>query len=396
MTYKIASRHGIISNMKQKSVLILTSPMSHVRLGGISRFARTRGWHLVIADRLSRLPVGWTGDGALVSARGSKETVDFIRGLVRKRIPVVDLTIDHPEIRVPRASGDHELCGHLGAEHFLSRHFRNAVWFSTIWSHSHELRFNGFAEAWQRTTGTLPGKWVLSERLSAREFDNWKIFTHRLATLLRKAPKPLAVLGYDDADAARVLTACLEADISVPQDVAIMGIGDDTVVCENQAVPLSSVGHDLARIGYAGAALLDRMMSRKGKAVPEIVWIKPTGVIARDSTDVTASSDQTVSAALAYIRANLGRSFGSSEIATHLGISRTRLDRLFAATLDTSVRKEILRQRIVEAEHLLRSTNLQLKEIAARIGFSSPAHFSSAFHRATGRTPRNGRDALSS
>lgn len=380
--------------MQQKSVLILTSPMSHVRLGGIARFARTRGWHLVIADRLSRLPVGWTGDGALVSARGNRETLAFIRGLVRKGIPVVDLTIDHPEIRVPRASGDHEACGRLAAEHFLARHFRHAVFFSTIWSHSHALRFKGLADRWQAAVGTQPGKWVLSEQLSARAFDNWRVFTRRLVTLLRRAPKPLAVLGYDDADAARVLTACMEADIAVPRDVAIMGIGDDTVVCENQAVPLSSVGHDLARIGSVGAALLDRMMANGRKPVPEIVWIRPTGVVTRNSTDVTASSDPTAAAALAFIRANLGRPFGSSEIAVHLGISRTRLDRIFAATLGISVRQEVLRQRIAEAEYLLRAGRLQLKEIAARTGFSSPAHFSSAFRQAMGKSPTVYRKSL--
>ena len=373
--------------MQQKSVLILTKPMSHVRLRGITQFARTRGWHLVIADRLSRLPIGWTGDGALVSARGDRQTLDFIRRLVRKRIPVVDLTIDHPEIRVPRVSGDHEACGRLAAEHFLARHFRHAVFFSTIWSHSHALRFKGLADRWQAAVGTQPGKWVLSEQLSERALDNWKIFTRRLVTLLRRAPKPLAVLGYDDADAARVLTACLETDIAVPQDVAIMGIGDDTLVCENQAVPLSSVGHNLARIGYTGAALLDRLMSGKRKKAPSIVWIRPTGIVVRNSTDTVASSDPTVSAALAYIRENLGRPFGSAEIAAHLGISRTRLDRLFSTALGTSVRQEILRLKIVEAEHLLRTTDLPLKAIAAQTGFSSPAHFSTAFSQATGVSP---------
>ena len=373
--------------MRQKSVLILTQPMSPVRLGGIARFAKKRGWHLVIADRLARLPLGWTGDGALVSARGNRATLDFIRGLMRKRIPVVDLTIDHPEIRLPRVSGDHAACGRLAARHLLERHYRHAVWFSTIWSHSHALRHSGFADEWKRTTGRDPERWVLAEMLSEREFDNWGLFTRRLVRLLKDAPRPLAVLGYDDADAARVLTACLEADISVPGEVAIIGIGDDTVVCENQAVPLSSVGHDLARVGYVGAALLDRLMSSARKPSPDIVWVRPTGVIARDSTDFVASSDPTASSALAYIRANLGRPFGSAEIADSLGISRTRLDRLFSASLGTSVRKEVLRQRIVEAEHLLRTGDLPLKEIAFRIGFSSPAHFSTAFRQATGIMP---------
>lgn len=381
--------------MKQKSVLILTQPMSAVRLGGIARFARQHGWHLVIADRLSRLPIGWTGDGALVSARGDKATLDFIRGLIRRRIPVVDLTIDHPEIRVPRASGDHAACGRLAAEHFLSRHYRNAVWFSTIWSHSHGLRYRGFAEAWRTGTGHLPEKWVLSESLTEKEFDNWKLFTRSLVKLIRTAPKPLAVLGYDDADAARVLTACLEADIPVPGEVAIMGIGDDTVVCENQAVPITSVGHDLARIGYTGAAILDRLMAKTRKPKPEVVWIRPTGVVTRESTDAIAAADPIVGAAIAYIRANLAKSFGAREIAAHLGISRTRLDRLFADVLQSSVQKETMRIRIDTTTALLTKTQFPIKEIAARTGFSSPSHLSTAYRTATGKTPRESRTARS-
>ena len=375
-----------LSPMKQKNILILTQPVSHVRLGGIARYAKTHGWHLVIADRLARLPVGWTGDGALVSARGDEAVLAFIRGLVHKGIPVVDLTIDHPEIRVPRASGDHEACGRLAAEHLLSRHFTEAAWFSTIWSHSHGLRFKGFADAWQRSTGAPPRRWVLSEALSAREFDNWKSFTRRLSALIRKSPKPLAVLGYDDADAARVLTACMETGIAVPDEVAIMGIGDDTIVCENQGVPLSSVGHDLARVGYTGAALLDRLMSGQ-KTPPDIVWIRPTGIVARASTDVIAATDPTVRAAIDFIRTHLSDAPDSRTIAAHLNISRTRLDRLFAETLHSSVQKESMRLRLDEVSFRLEHTDHPIKKIAADMGFSSAAHLTAAFRHATGVPP---------
>lgn len=113
--------------MQQKNVLILSQPVSHIRLGGIAKFAKNHGWHLVIADRLSRLPIGWTGDGALVSARGPKTTLKFIMGLVNAGAPVVDMTIDHPEIAIPRVSGDHVRCGQLAARHFVERHFGEAA-----------------------------------------------------------------------------------------------------------------------------------------------------------------------------------------------------------------------------------------------------------------------------
>ena len=221
--------------MRQRSVLLLISPAYPPRLQGIARFARTHGWHLMIEDRLARLPRGWTGDGALVTLRANEETVEYVRKLRRRHIPVVDLTFQRPDVRIPRVTGDHAAAGRAAAEHFLGRHFRNAAWYSTIWTHVHALRYGGFARAWP---GEPPLKWVLAEKTTPETFDDWRLFTRLLGQALRQAPKPLAVLTYDDADAARVLSACLAANISVPEEVAVMGIGDDTVVCENQAVPL--------------------------------------------------------------------------------------------------------------------------------------------------------------
>ena len=372
--------------MRKKNVLILSQPVSHVRLGGIAKFAKSHGWHLVIADRLSRLPVGWTGDGALVSARGPKTTLDFIRDLVAAGIPVVDMTIDHPEIKVPRVSGDHEQCGRLAARHLADRHFTEAAWFSTIWSHSHALRHRGFAEEWKRLTGKEPRRWVLSETLSAREFDNWQTFTRKLAAQIHASPRPLAVLGYDDADAARVLTACLESDIAVPEQVAILGIGDDTIVCENQGIPLSSVGHPLDRIGYAAAALLDRLMAAR-KPHPDVLWIPPTGVVARASTDTIAATDPLVRQALDYLRSHPREAPASGQIARALGISRTRLDRLFVRSLGSSLQKVALRMRVDEAAFLLRNSDTPIKQIADDFGFSSPAHLTATFRKTIGTTP---------
>ena len=72
-------------------------------------------------------------------------------------------------------------------------------------------------------------------------------------------PKPLAVFCYCDYDAAKFEAICLEAGYAIPDDIAILGVDNDTLVCENIRVPLSSVRHDLVRIGYEGAALLNRL-----------------------------------------------------------------------------------------------------------------------------------------
>ncbi|MGN0852744.1 MAG: substrate-binding domain-containing protein [Kiritimatiellia bacterium] len=370
--------------MKQRSVLLLISPAYPPRLQGIARFARTRGWHLMIEDRLARLPRGWRGDGALVTLRENEETVAYVRNLRRHRIPVVDLTFNRPDVRIPRVTGDHTALGRLAAEHFLDRHFRHAAWYSTIWTHVHELRYGGFAAAWP---GERPFKWVLAERTAPAAFDDWRLFTRLLGQALRDAPKPLAVLTYDDADAARVLSACRTGNLSVPEEVAILGVGNDALVCENQAVPLSSVDHDLERGGYEGAALLERLMN--GDPAPaRPVCIPPKGIVTRQSTDVFATDDPVLRDVLRYIKDHLAEPFGAAQIANALNLPRTRLDRLFADRIGHAVGQEILRARLARAKLLLAESRLPIAEIARATGFCNAGYLSCVFKRNFGLTPR--------
>ena len=383
--------------MKQRNVLLVIQPAYPERISGIARFARSHGWHLTIVDRLARFPRGWRGDGALVTLRGNAKTNRFVRELVRDGIPVVDLTFNHPEIKLPRVSGDHEAFGRLARQHFESLNFHHFAWFSTGWSHVHELRFCGYA-AETRDQGSGIGdqttdRWVLEDMVGKDEIDNWRLFLKTIGQKLKSAPKPLAVLTYDDADAAKVLSAALEAGLRVPEDVAIMGIGNDTVVCENQAVPLSSVDHDLEKNGYEGAALLNHLMStRRAPSTKHQALgtklIPPRGIVIRKSTDTLAADDPLLSAALKEIAKRLSTSFGVAEIAEALKVPRTRLDRLFAEKFSRSVGKEIVRQRIERAKKLLTTTDKQMKEIAALCGYCNAGYFTNAFRTETGLTPK--------
>ena len=111
-----------------------------------------------------------------------------------------------------------------------------------------------------------------------------------LTAELARLPKPLGIFAYSDYDASRVLGICREHGIDVPREVSILGVDNNPIICENQQIALSSVNHDLERVGYEGAALLDRLM--QGEAAPERpVLIPPRGVTTRQSTDTAAVSD---------------------------------------------------------------------------------------------------------
>ena len=259
--------------MKRKNVLVMVSPMSIPRVEGIARFAREHDWNLMIQDRLGYHPLAWNGDGIIATLRSDPVTFSCISRLMKRGVPVVDLTVSRPDVDVPRVTSDHEAIGRLAAGHFMERNFRNAVWFSTGWGPVHEMRFAGLS----KELGKTPVKWVLSENLPKSRQNDWASFVKWLRGAFAAAPKPVAVLTYDEADGARLLNAALEMDIPVPEELAILTIGDSKTICENQSVPLSSIDQNLERGGYEAAALLDRLMS--GKRAPKTpILIPPLGV----------------------------------------------------------------------------------------------------------------------
>lgn len=368
----------------KKNVLVMISPFSAMRVAGVARYAREHGWHLMIQDRLGHRPLAWNGDGIVATLRSDTTTVSTIRKLMRRGIPVVDLTMSRPDIKIPRVTSDHVGIGRLAAEHFAERNFRNIAWFSTGWGNVHALRYSGFAK------NIRAEKWIFEETLPKASYSDWGSFIRWISKKLKAAPKPLAALTYDEVDASRLLDAAERIGISVPEELAILSVGNDPIICENQSVPLSSIDQNLETGGYEAAALLDRLMN--GEAAPKApVLIPPNGICLRRSTDIIASSDPIVKKTLDYIAANLARPFGAAQIADALGISRNILDKRFHADLNRSIGDEIRRQRLAMAKLLLRNSDASVAEIAKRTGFCTPSHLTNTFRDATGTTPRTWR-----
>ena len=368
---------------KTKSVLLHLPAGSHKQLAGTLAYAKSRHWRITLVE--GEPPAWWRGDGAIVTLRtANARLIAFIKRLAACGIPVVDGGMQHSEISVPRVVGDWRGIGHLAAEHFAERHFRNVAWYSRDWSHVHALRYGAFVRSWRGDNPPTSFVWARvappSQRYNAAAFAAW------LGKALLRAPRPIGVLSWNDHDAAELLGVCLDAGISVPEEVAILGVDNNEVVCENQDVPISSVAHDLEQISHERAALLDRLMD--GAAPPcKPILIPPKGIVTRRSTDTFATENPTALAALAYIRDNLSRSFGVNQVAEAIGVSRPTLDRIFAAELGTSIAQETLRQRIAHAKIMLRETSSTISEIASSLGFCHGPHLSNAFRRLVGVSP---------
>ncbi len=370
------------SGSSQKSVLLALGRYSASSHMGVARFASRHNWHLNCEMAFSgRIPEGWRGNGIITVLDHREDLVSFVQ---RAGVPVVDLSVTRQDIDVPRVSGDHRAIGQTAAELFTERGFQHFAWFTTRDDQAARLRAEGFMETVRKQAVTAQS-WILPQR-SGRRSDEWSWKSRWLIKRLMEIPKPAAVFAFHDPEAANVLDACLLAGIDVPEEVAILGVDNNPVVCESVRVHLSSVNHDLEGLGYAGAELLDKLM-HGGKAPASPILIPPRGITERRSTDALAVKQQSVRIALEYMRCNYSRLIGPDDAAAEAGVPRAHLENEFRRLFHHSMRSELARIRLQRAKELLLGTDLPVADVAARTGFNTAQYFNNVFRKETGVTP---------
>ena len=81
-------------------------------------------------------------------------------------------------------------------------------------------------------------------------------------------------------------------------------------------------------------------------------------------------------------------SFGVNELAINVGISRVHLNRKMKDRYGVSPNNFIRSYRLKQAAYLLINNNVNVSEVAYRVGFSSHSHFSNTFREYFGMTPK--------
>jgi LacI family transcriptional regulator len=207
-----------------------------------------------------------------------------------------------------------------------------------------------------------------------------------LAVWLKSLPKPVGLMACNDMRALQVLDVCGEHGVAVPDEVAVIGVDNDSVQCELCDPPLSSVDPGTQRVGYEAAALLARMLAgRTPRKTPML--IEPAGVVTRRSTAAPAPADPCVAAAMRFMHEHYSRPIGTADILRQIGVSRSTLERRFQHSLGRSPSAELARVRLERVRELLQHTDLSLREVAQRTGFDHVESMCRLFKRHTGRTP---------
>jgi LacI family transcriptional regulator len=214
----------------------------------------------------------------------------------------------------------------------------------------------------------------------------WIDVQHELTVWLESLEKPLGLMAANDARARHVLEACRAIGLRVPEDVAVLGVDNDEVICELTDPPLSSIEHGAANLGYQAAALLDRLMAGK-KAKKLKTLIAPKEVVTRRSTDILAIEDHEVATAMAFIHRNRCTPIRISDVVEAVQVSRSTLETRFKAVTGRTMHGEIQRLQIDRARSMLATTDLPIKQISALAGFANVHYMTTIFRQSTGWTP---------
>jgi LacI family transcriptional regulator len=309
--------------------------------------------------------------------------VSWAHGLPQIGVPTILVPVVHFPADAPYLRADNRGVAVLAADHLAGqglRHFAYAGFAGAVWS----------TERCEHFCRRLAEKGVAVQThlvpLSPSKAERSR-HEAALSKWLTSLPKPVGIMACNDDFARSLIELCRIRSLRVPEQVALIGVDNDELICKLSNPPLSSVGFATEHAGYETAALLDRLMAGRKVPVKEIP-VAAGHVVARQSTNMMAIKDEEVVKALRYIRQNSYRLVRVDEVVDATLLSHRTLNNRFYRAVGRSLVKEIGRHRAAHIGRLLLESNEPIARIARTMGYETPGHLSRNFLRETGMTPR--------
>ena len=385
--HPMTSKKSLLGSSPRRIALLVETSMGSGReiVKGVARYARESGqWSVYhepshvkksVPDWLKR----WQGDGIIARVRNKPLAAE----LLAIGLPVIDVLGDWPTAAIPIVQVDDNSVADLAASHLLERGFRQFGFCGIGGRHWALKRQTAFVE----TIGAA-GYPCAVYQLPVWDRMPWFSEDDRqqLVAWVEMLPKPAGVMACNDLAGQRVLAACRQADVPVPEEVAVVGVDNDEPLCEISDPTLSSIIPVHEQVGYAAAALVDGLIS--GQPAPEqALYLKATEIVVRRSSDVLAVDDPDLATALRFIRTYACDGIAVCDVVKSVGLSRSTLDRRFREAFGRSVHEEIVRVRLQRIKELLAHSELPLITVARKTGFSHQEYFGAVFKAQTGMTP---------
>lgn len=386
---------------RRQITVVLPTSMGCYRdlLHGIGAFANARGsWHVQYLTPLNNIP----------EFLKDRPPEGMLLGEVWEVVPWLEQTKELNSLVMVCAKGGHDptWCsklatidvaesemGKLAAEYFLKRQYKNFAYIGYEGDLRDGARGFGYVEHLKSqgiAVSTFAPRW---DPITIGRGWTQHYLRNEVGQFLKSLPKPVALMAYNDVRGREIVKACRLIGIAVPEEVAILGVDNDTLECDLSSPPLSSISIPWHRIGYEAAAQLDHLL--EDEPSESHMWIPPDGIAERQSTNSVAVSDPNVAAALLFIRENAHVPFGVDDVVNRATTGRRTLEKRFREQLGRSLLDEISRVRLERAKLLLSQTELSIADVAARCGYSKATWFSTCFQQAFRMSPGKFRDRTS-
>lgn len=373
--------------------LMIDTASGHGRglLRGIANYVRLHDpWEFFFnpGDCDQVLPKMGEWDGHGIIARFSDEKI--AREILKTGLPVIALDIPESmkDIELEfdnlyEVQNNSHVAAVLAADHFLDRQFTRFAYvgyYGQIWS---RLRQESFQQNLEEKGFAVH---VYPIPVRGRKRLRWELEQTNLEQWLKSLPKPIGLLACNDQRGREVLEACQGAEISVPYEVAVMGIDNDEILCDLSNPSLSSVVMNTEQGGYQAAKLLGKLMCG-GRPERRVIVVEPLRIELRRSTDVAAIDDRDMASAMQYIHQNLGNQMTIDVIAEYVSLSKRTLQIRFKNIFGRTISSEVRTAKLNHARKLLQETELSIPEITELAGFGTTSYLTQCFRQQFGMTP---------
>lgn len=278
-------------------------------------------------------------------------------------------------------TGDYLGTGKMAARFFIKRMYKNFAFYGNkdvVWSRE---RAKGFREEVEKSGGNY--YYFESENLNG---DQWSSSHIQLDDWLLSLPKPIALFACDDSFALQVSEICRINNIQIPQEIALLGVDNDELICSLSDPPISSIVLDAEKGGYEAGQLIDQLINWERVDTSDIV-IRPVRLELRQSTEKYNIDNEYIQRIVNYIEENFTSDIDIDMLTTLVPLSRRSLEIKFKKEMGTSIYQFILNCRVDYFSNLLLKSRRPLFDLAMESGFIDSKNISRVFKKFKGYTP---------
>ena len=365
----------------KKVILLLESSREFGRelLYGIVRYSKLHGpWSFYrepsgLKSSIPRL-TNWNADGIIM--RNSL----IRKNLIGLNLPTILVLHDSRRAEsMPAVVTNGYTISKLASEHLINRGLKNfgfCGYDNFEWSNNRKDYFKKFIEE----AGFEISIYKSRKKITSA---SWYGEQAKMKKWLKSIPKPAGIMACNDDRGQQVLEICKQLEINVPEEVAVIGVDNDPMICDLCDPPLTSIALNIEVAGYAAAELLDKLMNGEKMNGQEII-VSATHVVQRQSTDLLAVNDQNVAQAINFIRKNARNKIRVDDVVNQTSLSRRSLEINFRKIVRRSIQQEIRRVRVEQITKMLAESNLSISEITALFNFTGIEHISRYFKKEKG------------